>query len=361
LPQSISAIDSANDFGPVGPARLHDVARRAGVSPSTASRALNGVGELAPETRAAVVRAAAELSYRPSPQARSLRTRRSMTIGLVVPTISHAFYGAVTHGVQAVLDEHDYRLVLVDSTEDPLSVRRALETLLDQRVDGLLVSTAPIAAADFNELLGSTPCVFVDELAPGSGVGNIALENARGVTLLVDHLAEHGHRRIAYMGGPLDRTSGRERLQGFLDAMERRDLPVEQALVREGRWTIASGFEEGMALMSVPDQPTALITASGELALGALAATRRRRIAIPDQLALVCFDDLYFAPLLQPSLTAVAYDARAMGTEAARLLLAAMEDGDPRSSELRIAVSLVRRRSCGCDYDPAAALAEVVA
>ena len=337
------------------------MARRAGVSPSTASRALNGVGELAAETRAAVVRAAEELSYRPSPQARSLRTRRSMTIGLVVPTISHAFYGAVTHGAQAILDDADYRLVLVDSTEDPESVRRALETLLDQRVDGLLVSTAPIAGADFNELIGDTPCVFVDELAPGSGVGNIALENARGVALLVDHLAEHGHRRIAYMGGPLDRTSGRERLQGFLAAMEQRELRVEESLVREGRWTIASGFEGGMALLSGPETPTALITASGELALGALAATRRRRIAIPDDVALVCFDDLYFAPLLQPALTAVAYDARAMGAEAAGLLLAAMEHEDPESSEVRIPVSLVRRRSCGCQYDPAAALAEVVA
>ena len=340
--------------------RLDDVARRAGVSTSTASRALNGIGELAAETRAAVVRAAAELKYRPSPVARSLRTRRSKTVGLVVPTVSHAFYAAVTHGAQSVLEEHGYRLILVDSGEDPAPVGRAVETLLDHEVDGLLMSTAPLSAARFTELIGMTPCVFIDELAPGAGVGNVVLENDRGVEMLVAHVAEHGHRRIAFLGGPADRTSGRERLRGFLSAMARQRLEVDDQLVRECQWTIASGFEQCMALLSVEEPPTALVTASAELALGALAATRRMRIAIPQDIAVVCFDDLYFAPLLEPSLTAIAYDARSIGTAGARLLLAAVEDDEPQWSEARIEVSLVRRRSCGCDYDPAADLAEVV-
>jgi LacI family transcriptional regulator len=340
--------------------RLDDVARRAGVSTSTASRALNGVGELAADTRAAVVRAAAELKYRPSPVARSLRTRRSKTVGLVVPTVSHAFYAAVTQGAQSVLEEHGYRLILVDSGEDPAPVGRAVETLLDHEVDGLLMSTAPLSAERFRELIGMTPCVFIDELAPGAGVGNVVLENDRGVSMLVDHVAEHGHRRIAFLGGPADRTSGRERLRGFLDAMERQQLEVDDQLVRECRWTIASGFEQCMALLSAEEPPTALVTASAELALGALAATRRLRFAIPRDIAIVCFDDLYFAPLLEPSLTAIAYDTRSIGTEGARLLLAAVEDDEPQWSEARIEVNLVRRRSCGCDYDPAADLAEVV-
>jgi LacI family transcriptional regulator, galactose operon repressor len=181
--------------------RLTDVAARAQVSPSTASRALNGIGELSEETRAAVLRAAAELNFRPSPVARSLRTRRSQTIGLVVPTVAHAFYAAVTTGAQAVLEEHGYRLMLVDSGEDPETVSRAVQTLLDHEVDGLLVSTAPLRAPQFNRLFGTTRCVFIDELAPGAGVGNVVLENARGLGLLVDHIVQHGHRRIALLGG----------------------------------------------------------------------------------------------------------------------------------------------------------------
>jgi LacI family transcriptional regulator len=129
--------------------------------------------------------------------------------------------------------------------------------------------------------------------------------------------------------------------------------------VRECEWTIASGFEQCADLLALENPPTALVTASGELALGALAASRRARVSIPGDLALACFDDPYFAPLLEPSLTAVAYDTRRIGTEAARLLIAAMEDG-AKQSEVRVEVSVIRRRSCGCEYDPAADLMEIV-
>jgi LacI family transcriptional regulator len=335
------------------------VAQRAGVSTSTASRVLNGLGELSDDTRATVMRAAAELDYRPSPVARSLRTRRSKTVGLVVPTVAHAFYAALTNGSQAVLEEQDYRLILVDSGEDPATVARAVRTLLDHEVDGLMVSTAPFAL-HFDELLDATPCVFIDELAPGSGVSNVVLENERGVELLVDHMVEHGHERIAFLGGPNDRTSGRERLTGFESAMARHGLAVRDELVHECDWTITSGFEHTLPLLGLEHPPSALITASGELALGTLAAARREHVAIPGELALCCYDDPYFAPLLEPSLTAIAYDARAIGSEAARLLLAAIEQEELESAEVRIEVRLVRRRSCGCDYEPAADVEEVL-
>ena len=341
-------------------AKLNDVARRAGVSKSTASRALNGVGELSDETRDAVVQAAQALDYRPSPVARSLRTRRSRTIGLVVPTVTHSFYAAVTNGAQTVLSEHGYRLILVDSGEEPATLTAAVQTLLDHEVDGVLMSTAPVGAEQFNVLLDGTPCVFIDELAPGAGVGNVVLENERGMGLLVDHIVSHGHRRIAFLGGPNDRTSGIERLAGFRGAMARNGLDVAAELVGECEWTIASGFAHAQPLLSMAQPPTALITASGELAIGALVAARRARIAIPGDLALACFDDLYFAPLLEPSLTAIAYDARAIGRDGAQLLLAAIEDARAPWSEARIDVQLVRRRSCGCDHDPGLALAEVL-
>ena len=341
-------------------AKLNDVARHAGVSKSTASRALNGVGELSVQTREAVVRAAQVLDYRPSPVARSLRTRRSKTIGLVVPTVTHSFYAAVTNGAQMSLQDRGYRLILVDSGEDPETLTGAVLTLLDHEVDGILMSTAPVGADQFNALLDGTPCVFIDELAPGAGVGNVVLENQRGMELLVDHIAGHGHRRIGFLGGPNNRTSGVERLHGFREAMVRNGLDIEADLVGECEWTIASGFDHARALLALGRPPTALITASGELALGALVAARRARVSIPGDLALACFDDLYFAPLLEPSLTSIAYDARAIGQDGARLLLAAIENDHAPWSEARIDVDLVCRRSCGCDHDPAAALAEVL-
>jgi LacI family transcriptional regulator len=340
--------------------KLDDVARRAGVSTSTASRALNGVGELSEETRESVVRAAKALDYRPSPLARSLRTRRSHTVGLVVPTVAHSFYAAVTNGAQSVLEEHGYRLILVDSGDSPDAVTRAVQTLRDHEVDGVLMSTAPLGAERFNALLDGTPCVFIDEVAPGAGVGNVVLENDWGTQMLVDHMVGHGHTTIAFLGGPNDRTSGYERLRGFLEAMERHRLEAMPELVRECDWTIASGFQQAAEVLALDTGPTAMITASGELGLGALAAARRAHVSIPGDLALACFDDLYFAPLLEPSLTAVAYDTPSIGQAGARLLVAAIGGKRPPPSEERIDVELVRRRSCGCEPDPGATLAEVL-
>jgi LacI family transcriptional regulator len=322
---------------------------------------LNGIGELSDDTRQSVVRAAEALHYRPSPLARSLRTRRSHTVGLVVPTVAHSFYAAVTNGAQSVLEEHGYRLILIDSGDNAEAVTRAVQTLLDHEVDGVLMSTAPVGADRFNALLDRTPCVFIDEVAPGAGVGNVVLENDRGIQMLVDHMVGHGHSRIALLGGPTDRTSGYERLRGFVDAMERNRLEAFPELVRECDWTIASGFGHAADLLALDPRPTAMITASGELGLGALAAARRAAVSIPGDVALACFDDLYFAPLLEPSLTSIAYDTPSIGQAGARLLLGAIGDERAPQSETRIDVRLVRRRSCGCERDPGAAIEEVLA
>jgi LacI family transcriptional regulator len=311
-----------------------------------------------------VVRAAEELSYRPSRVARSLRTRITKTVGLVVPTISHPFYAAVTHGAQSVLEERGYRLVLVDSGENTGEIVEAIETLLYHGVDGLLVSTAPLggefSGAPIARLAAQKPSVFIDEIAPGAGVGAVVLENDRGISLLVDHVAEHGHERIGYIGGPLDRTSGLERRRGYFDAMASRGLEVPDDIVREGAWSIASGFEQCRSLLELWEPPTAIVTASGELAIGALAAARQLRVQVPHQLAVVCFDGLFFAPLLEPPLTCVAYDTHAIGADGAQLLLASIDGSGSRYAETRVQVHLVQRRSCGCDYDPTADLAELL-
>src|SRR5262249_55060183 len=155
----------------------------------------NGRGELSEETRAAVLRAAEELRFRPSPLARSLRTQRTFTVGLVVPSVSHAFYAAVLQGAQGRLGEAGYRLFLVAAGGGAEPVAAAIETLRDHQVDGLLISTTPFKRARFRALLGDTPAVFIDEVIPSAGVGSVALENERGVQLLVEHLAGHGHER----------------------------------------------------------------------------------------------------------------------------------------------------------------------
>ncbi|MDQ6876911.1 MAG: LacI family transcriptional regulator [Candidatus Dormibacteraeota bacterium] len=340
--------------------RLSDVAQRAGVSTATASRALNGRGELAEQTRATVFQAAAELDFRPSPLARSLRTRHTSTVGLVVPYTAHSFYASLIKGAQSVLSEAGYRLILIDSGVEAESVAAAIATLLDHEVDGVLVSTSPFGADRFNRLLGTRPCVFLDEIVSGAGNGSVALENAMGVRMLVDHMAWHGHRRIAFVGGPNGNTAGLERLAGFRSAMEEHDFEVSPDLFRSCEWTIRAGFAAALEILAGPSAPTAIVTASAELALGVLAAARSLRLTIPDDVALATFDDRYFAPLLEPSLTAIAYDEVEMGRRGARMLVGAIDEPDAGGQDVRMDVRLVPRRSCGCSRELSADLDEVI-
>jgi DNA-binding LacI/PurR family transcriptional regulator len=343
-----------------GRVRLADVAERAGVSTATASRALNGLGELTDQTRAIVFQAAAELDFRPSPVARSLRTRHTSTVGLVVPYVAHSFYASLIKGAQSFLNEAGYRLILMNSGVEAETVAAAIATLLDHQVDGVLVSTTPFGADRFNRLLGTKPCVFLDEVISGAGHGSVALENAKGVRMLVDHMAWHGHRRIAYLGGPNDNTAGVERLAGFRTAMEEHSFELPSNMVLSCDWSIKAGFAAALEILARPKPPTAIVTASAELALGVLAAARSKRLPIPDGFALATFDDRYFAPLLEPSVTAIAYDEVEMGRRGAQMLVGAIDAPGGRGQELRMDVRLVPRRSCGCSRDMSADLEEVI-
>jgi LacI family transcriptional regulator len=331
--------------------RLADVAELAGVSTTTASRALNGRGELTDGTRAAVLEAAAQLGFRPSPFAQSLRTQRSRTIGLIVPHIAHPFYASVFQGAQAYLRDVGYRLILVDSGEDPDRVAEAISTLLDHWVDGILICTTPFPADRFRDLLHGTACVFIDETVEGVGSGSVTLENREGTGDLVRHLAGHGHERIAFLGGPRDNTDGRERSEGFIATMAELGLRADASLIRTGQWSLRSGIEQTRELLAMPTRPTAIVAASAELALGALAAARSHPLRLPEDLALACFDDTYFAPLLEPALTVVSYDSPAMGARSAALLIDAIETDQASYAGIRIGVRLIPRRSCGCEFD----------
>jgi LacI family transcriptional regulator len=328
-------------------ATLADVAASAGVSASTASRALNGRGELSPSTRAAVQEAAERLGFQPSPLARSLRTRQTYTVGFVVPDVASPFYAASLKGAQSVLEAAGYRVMLMDSELSVEGEVAALRTLVNHQVDGLLVATAGVGVEEFEELVGSagTPCVFLDSVVDGAGAGSVTLENHAGIGLLVEHLRdEHGHTRIALLAGSQQETSGVERLNAFVAAMD----PAPE-LIRVCPWTVGAGADATRELLALDPRPTAIVASSAELGLGCLAACRELGVKLPDELALATFDDPYFGALLEPSLTAVGYEPAEVGRSAAALLVDAMQDEDAERREVRVPVQLVRRRSCGCE------------
>jgi LacI family transcriptional regulator, galactose operon repressor len=326
-------------------ATLADVAERAGVSTSTASRALNGYAGLAPATREAVVLAAATLNFQPSALARSLRTRQTFTVGFVVPDVSSPFYAAALRGAQRRLEQSGYRVMLMDADQDVDRELAALQTLLNHQVDGLLIATAGMARTTFEDTVSSheTPTVFFDGVIDGAGQGAVTLDNDRGIRLLVDHLVEHGHERIALLAGSQRESAGVARLRTFQEAVD-----AAPRYVKLCEWSIEDGRRAGHELLEDSPRATAVIASSAELALGFMAAAAARGVRIPDEIALVVFDDPYFGDLLEPSLTAVGYDTSLVGEQAADLLVNAMQSTVERRA-VRVPVTLVRRRSCGCD------------
>jgi LacI family transcriptional regulator len=322
-----------------------DVARAANVAPSTASRALQESPRISDSTKLRVREAAHSLGYRPNRIAQSLRLRAGTLVGIIVPDVGVNFYSRFVKGAQDVL-EHAGRQVLVLNTErEATREKAALRTVLEHRVSGLLVATS----GGSDDEVG-IPTVYFDNLAPGRGVAHVACSNREGVGILVDHLVGHGHTRIAYIGGPPTLTSGSERLDGFLAAIARLGLeasaPVELA---DAAWSPASAAAAMRRLLALPERPTAVVTSGDTIALGAMSACRSAGLRMPDDLALVSFDDPVYGELLDPPVTALGRSDVAMGKLAASLLLDALDAGTlGPPTEVRLPVELVVRRSCGC-------------
>jgi LacI family transcriptional regulator len=337
----------ADGHGEARHATLIDVARLAKVAPSTASRALHGNPRISEPTKRRVRAAALDLGYQPNRIARSLRTRSASLVGIVVPDIGITFYSRFVKGAQDVLEAAGLQVLVTSTERQAAREESALGTLIEHRVSGVLLATSASSPPE-----PPIPTVFFDNLMPGHGVANVALANREGIELLVDHLAGHGHTRIAYIGGPPVLTSGAERVEAFRDAVARLAAGLPDGYVEFGDavWSPQSAAEATRRLLALPERPTAIVTSGDTLALGAMSACRAAGVDLPGQMALVSFDDPVFGDLLDPPVTALTRCEPELGRLAASLLLGALApDARPGpSQEVRVPVELIVRRSCGC-------------
>jgi DNA-binding LacI/PurR family transcriptional regulator len=324
---------------------LADVASAAGVSASTASRALRESPLVREETRERIVEAARALGFEPNRLARSLRTRSSLSIGVVVPDVATAFWAVALKGAQDVLERAGYLVLVMSSERDAGHERAALRTLLAHRVDGILLATSGGYDGP-----ATVPVVCFDRLATAAAAGRVAPANTAGTTLLFEHLRSHGHSRIGFLGGDPGSTSADERLAAFEAAADAAALRLPRAYVRHGDagWSEASGERAAGEMLATADPPTAILAASDTLAIGALRAARRAGLRVPEDVALVSFDEPLFADLLDPPLTALTRHDREIGELAAALLLRVLA-GEGPETEIRVPLELKTRRSCGCD------------
>ncbi len=344
------------------PVTIIDVAAAARVSLSTASRAINDHPHVRPETRARVLDAARRLHFQPSQAARALRTHRTSVIGLVVPDISSVFYAAALRAAAHTLRRQGYTLFIADTEEDADLEIKAIDALLTQRVAGLILAPVGDAGRPLRRALARypAPVVTIDNRLEGVDADAVLLDNVEGARMLTAHLIGHGHRRIAYLGGLLRETSGHERLDGYRLALAAHALPFDARLAHEGDWLQESGARLMADALALPDPPTAVVVACQAMALGALQALRRAGRRVPDDVALVSFDDTPAAALLDPPLTTLESHDYDVGRLAAEMLLArlaaadnargtAVRDGPGTGTkDIRLSTRLVARRSCGC-------------
>lgn len=332
---------------------LREVADRAGVHVSTVSRVLrqsepvDGWSESALRVRDA----AAELGYRPNLWAASLRTRRTTTLGAVMPRLTDGVVATVYQGVEQAARESGYSLLLSSPPDEPGEQAAAIDLLAGRQVDGLLLSSLHSPAADFVSALGlSVPMVALNRHAD-SGLPYVAGDDRHGGFLAGRHLLDRGYRRPAVIGGPPHATTGHDRVAGFLEALARAGVEVPDHHVTHTDFEVAGGVDAATTLLDASDRPDAIFAVSDSIAIGVLGVARDLGLRIPDQLGVVGYNDIPFASQLPVPLTTVVTPAREIGAAGVGLLLRRIRQPEAVPDDIVLPVHLVARGSTAVAAD----------
>ncbi|MER7506331.1 LacI family DNA-binding transcriptional regulator [Nonomuraea pusilla] len=326
-------------------ARIKDVAAAAGVSVATVSRVLNDSPSVNDETRRRVYDAMSALNYVPNAVARSLRTTATRTIGLIIGDILNPFFTELARGVEDEARREGYTVVMGNADERPDEQDHYVRTLLEQRVDGLLICpTAELTPLVQQLAEAGRPLVFLDRSIAGLDVPTVRSDGASAIAELVRHLREQGHRRIALASGPATLSTGRERTEAFAAAMAAEGLELRPEYVRPGDFREGSGRRITAELLDLPEPPDAVFFGDNLMTLGGLEEIRARGLRIPRDVAIASFDDVTWFKHIDPPVTAIAQPAAEMGRHAVRLLLSRV-NGRPAASAV-LPATLVIRRSC---------------
>ena len=325
---------------------MKNVATLAGVGIKTVSRVVNGEPNVSAETIARVQRAAEQLKYQPDLHAGNLRRtdRRTNTLGLLVGSVANPFSAAVHRAVEdAALGRHV--AVFASSLDDDAERERSsVDAFLRRRVDGLILTTIHRSQAYLgSELEHGTPIVFVDRRPVGIEADTVLADNAEGAERAVAHLMAHGHTRVAYLGDTAEIFTARERRRGYFDALHRGGLEPDARLVVEGLSDESRAAEAVSRLLELDDPPTAVFSAQNLITIGVITELRRRGLA--ERVALVGFDDVPMADLLNPAVTVVAQNPTEMGRTAARRVFERLDGDDAAPRDFVVPTSLIVRGS----------------
>jgi LacI family transcriptional regulator len=327
---------------------IRDVAREAGVSVATVSRVLNDSGPVRAETRQRIAEVAHRLQFTPNPTARSLSTRCTYTIGVLLPDLYGEFFSEVIRGIDQTVQKHRYHVLISSSHNEPSEVARALRAMRG-RLDGLIMMVPDLELSTIAQFLPHRiPVVLLNADLEQIEYESLNIDNVGGARAVTSHLIELGHRRIAMIQGPELNRDARDRARGFTEAMAARGLKVDPALLLRGDFTEASGFRATRSLLQQSPDVTAIFAANDSMAVGALSALRDAGRNVPEDVAVVGFDDIPIAEYLSPPLTTVRVSIAHLGERAAdRMFECIKAENRLYPTQQVLATELVIRRSCG--------------
>jgi len=332
---------------------LKEVADSLGVSAMTVSRAINGKDNVDEKTRERILNKAKEMGYTPNLVAKSLVSRKTYTIGVVIPEISHHFFAEVISGIEKVTYAGNYQLLLTNSAENFQREKKALETLLSQRVDGILISCT-MEKNDYSVykkvINAGVPMVFFDRCIEGLGVSTVSVDDRNGSKKITQHLVEHGYKKIACLRGP-DISIGKERYHGYLEALNENNVQFEEKWVAESGFQEKGGYEAMNKLLELPksEWPRAVVTVNDPVAIGAMKSIKEAGLKVPDDIAIAGFSDDIRSKFMRSPLTTVRQRPFDIGRIAAEKLVGTIENADEPVENRVIATELVLRNSCGCN------------
>lgn len=340
----------AGRAGRPSPSTIRDVALMAGVSTATVSRVLAGIGNPRPGTSDAVMGAVAALDYRPSGVARSLRMKRTGTLGLIVTDIENPFFPELVRAADLAARGLGYSILLGSAAYDEHRAMHYLSLMVDRRVDGLIIASSQVSDESLKWLLSSpVPAVIVNAEAHGLPVAVITSDNAGGARLAVQHLVGLGHRRIAYVRGPATYTADAPRAEGFRSACRDAGLSPADTPEVTGDGQFEGGERAAVELLEAGHDLTAIVCYNDITAIGVLRALRSARLRVPEDISVVGIDDIAAASWVVPALTTVAQQKAEMGRLAVERLAATLEDPEHAAppETLRLPMVLRVRESTG--------------
>jgi LacI family transcriptional regulator len=331
---------------------LKDIAEKTGYSIKTVSRAIHNHADINAETRTKIMTVVKEHSFELNWAAQSLRSRRTRTIGFVIPNLTNGYFGQIGMVIDAFFRKIGYTTLIGFTNNSYQNEIESIKSLISKNVDGIIFAPVGCTGSYFLDIpkLGTKPLVIIDNKCEGIDAQYVLHDNFHGVGLLIDHLVGHGHRSIGAVIGPVGETSGAERLSGCCEALDRNGIRRDESLIKISDWEINGGYRATMELFADPAKaPTAVFYANSQLILGGYKAFKEMNLSIPSSVAVVSFDAPVVIDALAPCPTTLGHFEDEIGTHAARLLHEIIQGKEGElPHEIRVEGRLVIGQSCGC-------------